>query len=178
MLIHALSALCIVLLLFHIPVVTKTLDNKRIGITVPAAPWTITLPGDKLIVEEKQIKPDGRQGYFLISDNKNKVEISLFIEPAAECKNSKECRDMVWKLGNPSWENPQNVVLSEIEGISFFEFLIPSFRGKPVQQQNMYAEFVVDGYWVDLHISKVLYKLQDHEIFERLIKSVKFEPKK
>jgi hypothetical protein len=54
---------------------------------------------------------------------------------------------------------------------------MPTFRGTPVKQQNMYVEFVKDGYWVDLHISKVLYKLEEHELFERLIKSIKFEMK-
>ena len=85
---------------------------------------------------------------------------------------------MVWKAGNPSWENPQNVVLSEIGDVSFFEFFMPSERGVPFQRQNMYAEFVVDSFWVDLHISKVLYKPKEHELFERVVKSIKFEPKK
>jgi hypothetical protein len=84
---------------------------------------------------------------------------------------------MVWKGGNPAWEKPQNFVSSEFGNISYFEFLMPKFRGQPIQQQNMYAEFVVDGYWVDLHISKVLYKPAEHELFEQLVKAVKFEPK-
>ena len=81
------------------------------------------------------------------------------------------------EAGNPSWENPQNVVQAEIGDIHYFEFMVPSFMGQPVQQQNMYAEFVVDGFWVDLHISKVLYKSTEHELFERIVKSIKFEPK-
>ena len=84
---------------------------------------------------------------------------------------------MVWKAGNPSWENPQQVVQSEIDGVSYFEFLMPTFRGEPIKQQNMYAEFVRNGYWVDLHISKVLYQPEDHALFERLVKSIRFEPK-
>jgi hypothetical protein len=84
---------------------------------------------------------------------------------------------MVWKAGNPAWENPKNVVSSELGDVSYFEFLMPSMRGVPFQQQNMYAEFVVDGFWVDLHISKVLYKPQDHELFEQLVKAIKFESK-
>jgi hypothetical protein len=84
----------------------------------------------------------------------------------------------VWKAGNPGWENPQNLVLSEIGDVSFFEFFMPSEQGVPAQRQNMYAEFVVDSFWVDLHISKVLYKPNEHELFERVVKSIKFEPKK
>ena len=102
----------------------------------------------------------------------------MFIEPVKDCNDSKACRDMVWKAGNPSWMNPQNVVQSEIGNVSFFEFLIPSYQDLPIQQQHMYAEFVVDGFWVDLHISKVRYKPEEHALFERIITSIRFERKK
>jgi len=152
-------------------------DEERVGFTTAAAPWTLTLPKDGLVLQQRQVKPDGRSAYFSLIDEKRKVNISFFIEPAKDCKDSKACRDMVWKLGNPSWENPQNVVQSEIEGVSYFEFFMPTFQGVAVKQQNMYAEFVKDAFWIDLHISKVLYKPEEHKLFERIIKSIKFEPK-
>jgi hypothetical protein len=152
-------------------------DEKRIGFTVPAAPWTMTLPAGNFVVEQRQQKPDGSSGYFFLTDDQSHLNVSFYIEPVGSCKTSKACRDMVWKMGNPSWENPKNFVSSQIGEVSYFEFLIPSFRDQPVQQQNMYAEFVVDGFWVDLHISKVLYKREDHELFEQLVKAIKFEPK-
>lgn len=101
----------------------------------------------------------------------------MYVEPADKCKSSKECRDMVWKAGNPTWENPQNVVMGEIGEVSFFEFLMPSFRGMPVQQQHLYAQFVVDQFWVDMHISKISYQPKDHKLFEEIIKSIRFQPK-
>jgi hypothetical protein len=153
------------------------LDEKRVGFTVAAAPWTLTLPKDGLVLQQRQLKPDGRAAYFLLIDKKREINISFFIEPAKDCTDSKTCRDMVWKLGNPSWENPQKIVQSEIEGVSYFEFFMPSFQGVPVKQQHMYAEFVKDCFWVDLHISKVLYEPEEHELFERIIKSIKFELK-
>lgn len=156
---------------------TQTSDEKRVSFTVLAAPWSLTLPKDNLVVEEPELKSDGRSGYFAVNDEKNKLTISFYIEPAINCKDSKSCRDMVWKIGNPAWENPQKVIQSEIEGVSYFEFLIPSFQGRPINQQNMYAEYVKDGFWIDLHISKVLYKPEEHELFEQVIKSIKFEPK-
>lgn len=176
MLIKTLTAFLILLALCQSSVTAKTLDEQRIGFTVPDAPWTLTLPKGDLVVELQQIKPDGRYGYFYLNDEKQKLSIS-YIEPVKECVNSKACRDMVWKLGNPSWENPQKVVKSEIGEVSYFEFFMPSFRDMPIKQQNMYAEFVKDGFWVDMHISKVLYQPEEHELFERVIKSVKFEPK-
>ncbi len=166
-----------VLFLMHSAAPGSTIQ-KRIGFTVPAAPWTMTLPADDFEVAQERIKPDGRAGYFYIVDEKQHINVSFFIEPVGKCKTSKSCRDMVWNAGNSNWENPQNIVSSEIGEVSIFEFMIPSFKGQPVQQQNMYAQFVVDGFWVDLHLSKVLYKAKDRELFERLIKAIRFEPKK
>ena len=165
------------LILCQAIVAAPAAQDKRIGFTVPAAPWTLTLPADDFVVEQQQIKPDGRYGYFLMADEVRHLNVSFFIEPIDKCKDSKSCRDMVWKLGNPAWGKPKNVVQSEIGDVSVLELLVPSFQGQPVQQQNMYAEFVVDGFWVDLHISKVLYKPEEHELFERTIKSIRFEPK-
>ncbi len=178
MLIKLFLALFILLIPFITIVQAQTSNEKRISFTVPSAPWSLTLPKDGLVVEEPEFKPDGRSGYFSMNDEKTKMTISFYIEPARDCKDSRSCRDMVWKIGNPAWEKPQNIIQSEIEGASYFEFLIPSFQGAAVRQQNMYVEFVKDGFWIDLHLSKLLYKPQDHELFERVVKSIKFEPKK
>ena len=169
----------LVLSLLLSPTLTaKQQSDKPLQITVPGAPWSITFAGKQLSLKNQQIKPDGRYGYFLLNDNENKMTISMYIEPVDKCKTSKECRDMVWKLGNPGWQNPQNVVQGEIGEVSFFEFFMPSYRDIPIQAQHMYAEFVVNEFWVDMHISKTGYQPQEHKLFEDLIKSVKFEPKK
>lgn len=52
-----------------------------------------------------------------------------------------------------------------------------SSQGVPLQQQHMYAQFVVDGFWVDLHISKTQYKAEEHVLFLDRVKSIKFEAK-
>lgn len=153
-------------------------EDKRMTFTVPAAPWTLTLPAGDFVLAQQEVRPDGTAGYFYLTGKQSHLNVSFFIEPASQCKDSKACRDMIWEAGNPLWENPQNVVSSQIGDVSYFEFLMPLFRGQPLRQQNMYAEFVVDGFWVDFHISKVLYKPEEHELFEQLVKAIKFEPKK
>ena len=171
------TIVCAILVTFQVLLAGGQADDKRMRFTVSAAPWTLTLPVNDFVVERRQFKPDGGSAYFMMSYEKTHVNVSFFIEPVGHCESSKSCRDMVWKAGNPAWENPQNVVQAAIGDIHYFEFLVPSFRGQPVRQQNMYAEYVVDGFWVDLHISKALYKSTEHELFERIVKSIKFEPK-
>src|SRR5260370_15949797 len=152
-----LSIITWILLLYQTIVSAGPLPEKRIEFTLPQAPWTLTMPADDFQMAQKQMKQGGIGAYFYLIDRTQGVNLSMFIEPVKDCKDSKSCRAMVWKLGNPAWENPQNVVQSEIGDVSVFEFLIPSFQGRPVQQQNMYAELVVDGFWVDLPLSKVPY---------------------
>jgi len=153
-------------------------EASSMTFTVPKAPWTMFVSGEALVLNSKETKPDGSRGYFMLTDEKAKVFASLFIEPVDKCKTSKECRDFVWKSGNPAWKNPRDVRLSEMGDISILELMVPEFQGQQLRQQNMYAEFVVEGYWVDLHLSKVLYQDQDRVLFERMVKSVRFEPKK
>ena len=169
---------CLLLVCFGQGMAHAIQTSDVVTITVPAAPWNLTLPRDGLEMNRQQLKPDGRHGYFLLDDNKNLMTVSLFIEPATKCKSSKECRDMVLKAGNPAWENPQNFVLSETGDVSYFEFFMKNHQGVPIQQQHMYAQFVVDGFWVDMHISKTQYKPEEHVLFLDRVKSIKFEAKK
>jgi hypothetical protein len=155
----------------------RYLQEKRLEFTVPGSPWTLTIPAGDFRLARKQMRSDGRGAYFHLVDEKQNINLSMFIEPVKDCNDSKSCRDMIWNLGNPEWVNPQNVVKSEIGDVSVLELMVPKYQGMDIRQQNVYAEFVVDGFWVDMHLSKVLYKPEEHKLFERIIKSVRFESK-
>ena len=165
------------LLLFYSVATAATIQEKRLEFTLAQAPWTLTLPADNFKLAEKKMRDDGLGAYFYLTDDKQDINLSMFIEPVKDCRDSKSCRDMIWKLGNSEWVNAQNVVQSQIGDVSTLELMVPRFQGMDIRQQNVYAEFVVDGFWVDMHLSKVLYKPEDHQLFERIIKAVKFEPK-
>lgn len=154
----------------------KLLPQGKIAFTVREAPWNFVLPGGFTVTQQK-LRPDGTAGYFLMTREKDYLTISLWIEPVEDCKTSKACRDMVFKTGNPAWGEYQDLVQSEIGDVSFFEFYRPVVQGQPLKMLDMYAEFVRDDYWIDLHISKVLYRKSDHVIFEDLVKSAAFEVK-
>jgi len=156
----------------------KELGDGKIAFTTPQAPWSFVLSAKGFSLGRQQIKPDGSGAYFMMSNDGTYVNASLWIEPADKCKTSKECRDMVLKAGNPMWGEFKNLLLSEIGDVSFFEFYRPSVQGQPLKMLDMYAEYVKDGFWVDVHISKVLYKKRDHALFEELVKSAAFVPKK
>src|SRR4051812_42242867 len=153
-------------------------QEQRLEFTVSEGPWTLTIPADNFKIAETKMRNDGRGAYYYLVDEKQQLNLSMYIEPVKDCRDSKSCRDLVWKSGNPQWGTPENVVRNEIGGVSVLELMVPKVQGMDVRQQNVYAEFVVDGFWVDMHISKVLYKPEEHRLFEHIIKAVKFEPKK
>ena len=175
--IKKLSIVATALLLSHAVAAAATTQEKRLEFTLAEAPWTLTLLADNFKLAQKKMRDDGLGAYFYLTDEKQDINLSMFIEPVKNCDDSKSCRDFIWKTGNSEWVNPQNVVQTEIGDVSVLEFLLPKFQGMDIRQQNVYAEFVVDGFWVDMHLSKALYKPDDHQLFERIIKAVKFEPK-
>ncbi len=151
--------------------------SRPIRLTLPWAPWVLTLPGEGAKVNVRKINADGTSGYFFVTNDATGLNVSFFIEPAQKCKSSRECRDMVQKAGFAHLGRAEKITPSEIGDISVVECLVPEARGMAVQQQNLFAEFVVQGYWVDMHVSKVLYTPADRERFEQLVKGISFRSK-
>lgn len=171
------SLTCVIFFLLSVFVAAQTVNEDRIAFTTPGAPWMVSLDGKNLDFQNQQIKPDNNSGYFLLFNEKEGMTVSLFIEPAVKCKTSAECRDFVWNSGNPKWGKVKDVIHSKIGDVSYFEFFRPTVQNRPLQVFDMYVEFVEDGYWIDLHISMVQYKKEDHLLFENLVKSVRFKSK-
>ena len=57
------------------------------------------------------------------------------------------------------------------------EYLIPEYKGLPVQQFNFFAHQVWDGMWITLHLSKVRFESQDREMFLKVLEAITFAPK-
>jgi len=168
----------VLIVLLKVFAAAQTVSEDRVAFTTVEAPWMVSLDGRNLEIKEQQVKRDTQSGYFLLYNEKDNLTVSLFIETAVKCKTSDECRDFVLKTGNPKWGKVQDVVKSKIGDFSYFEFFRPTAQNQPLQVLDMYAEYVADGYWVDLHISKVLYKQADHLLFENLMKSIRFVSKR
>ena len=150
----------------------------RLDFTVPAAPWVVTVPAGDFVPGPSEQLPGGKSARFLFTSDQTGLTASITIEPATKCVDSKSCRDFVRAAELPRLSGVKEVSSSELGGVGVFEYMLPEFRGIPVRQQNMYAEFVQDGFWVDLHISKVSYEKKDRKLFEALISALTFEAKK
>lgn len=149
-----------------------------VDLTTTKAPWTMRILGHDLDITSVQAKPDEASAYFMMASKSTKLNVSVFIEPVDKCRSSDECRDHVLNVGNPAWGKFEQLAKGKIKDFSYFEFYRPEVKGQPLKILDMYAQYVSDGYWVDLHISKVLYTKADHALFEKLVDSVVFVPRK
>jgi hypothetical protein len=154
-----------------------TSAQEPLKLVVPGAPWTIVFPAAGFEMESAKISADGRKGYFVVSDKEAGVSVSFFVEPAAKCKTSRECRDMVQRIGFAHLGKVENVATYEMGDVSVIECFVAEVNGTLVRQQSLLAEFVDQEYWVDMHISKVNYNEEDCDLFDRLVKAAAFVSK-
>ena len=148
-----------------------------VDLTTTKAPWTMRIVGNDLDITKAQAKPDSASAYFMMTSDSSKLDVSVFIEPIDKCKSGEECRDYVLGLGNPAWGKFEQLEKGKLKDFSYFQFYRPAVQNRPLKMLDMYAEFVSQGYWVDLHISKVLYTPADHALFEKVINSIAFVSK-
>ena len=57
------------------------------------------------------------------------------------------------------------------------EYTIPELNGVPVQLRNLFACMPKDDVYVDIHLSKVLFKSQDEQLFTAVLNSAHFVSK-
>ncbi len=163
-------------LLLHLTFHAQTRIQDSVRLTAVGAPWDVVIEGGGgLDIKQVGTKPGG--AYFLLYPSKDKLNISFYIEPAEKCKTSDECRDFVLNAGNPAWGKFEKLNKAKFGQFSYFEFYRSEVQRQPLKMQDIYAQYVDQGYWVDLHMSKVLFKKEDKLLFEKLMNSIKFVPK-
>ena len=148
-----------------------------VPITTPNAPWTIAFAMDGVQMRSHEIKPNTDSGSFLFT-RKDGVSISVFIEPAKDCKSAEPCRDKLFKLLQAKLDGTEQVTQGQLGDAYTIEIFVLKQRNLPIHEKNLYAEFFRDGYWVDLRLSKGGFKPDDQARIESLVSSVRFEPKR
>ena len=157
---------------------SRTAPQTRIGFTVPKAPWMMGVPSDTFEVSQQRMKPDGTAAYFMLTKGSGGLIVSFWIEPIRDCKTAISCRDASWKAEKAKLGNAEGVAMSEVGDAAVVEYLIPTVAKMKVDQKNMHAYFVRDGFWIDFHLSQMAYREADHDRFTDFIRAVTFEPKK
>jgi hypothetical protein len=152
-------------------------SEESIHLSVPGIFWELRFPKRGWQVNQERGRQDGRACYYMFSDADRQLNASFFIEPAEKCKTSRDCRSMYWRDPGPFIENPQSVEQFEEFGFAIVKFIVPSVRGLQVNQLNYSGHMVRDGYWVDMHLSKIQSQKGDEALLSGFVKTVSFQQK-
>jgi len=153
--------------------ITKDID--KVGITTEALPWVLEFPdfGCKLVMEN--VRHDGKAAYVLFTTLKPYWNISFFIEPALKCKDPKSCRDFSVNANYPI--RNALVGMDDYPECSTAAYMNLPTDQKQVNTKHVYAHFVREGYWIDMHISKGNFEESDQAFFENVFLNVNFRQK-
>jgi hypothetical protein len=151
-------------------------ENGTITLSSGAMSWGVSFPAGDLKLETEKHSPDGRAHYYFFTSPKSRLNVSFTLEPPANCATSKDCRDTYVKNSNPLYVDPKKANSFDLNQFAVAEFLVPEIKGQRVNQMNMSAHYVKEGYWADLHLSKVLYQPKDRGLFTDFINSVSVRP--
>ena len=150
-------------------------ENGVIAISSRAVNWGLQFPAGDLQLKMQRHSPDGNDHYYHLSSSKSGLDASFYIEPAQKCVSSKDCRDSYLKLPNPLIVNPQKINNFELNKFALVEFLVPEIKGMRVDQMNFSGHYVKDGYWVDMHLSKLNYQPGERNLFTNFVQSISWK---
>jgi tetratricopeptide (TPR) repeat protein len=149
------------------------------NLSLPNIDWSLSLDLNNFEVSENNVSPDGNARQILANQESQALTVSVFIENADHDGNSVECRTFYWSQAEKSPLPKENLTQYEKNNIAFVEFDTKEFQGNKVDFHSMNAYLSTEGYWIDIHISKIGYKPEDKVLFDQIVNTIKIEkPKK
>ena len=141
-------------------------------IQIPSSSSVIEFPARDFRVNQA----DDSRPYYYLSNDKSHLNVSFNFEPATSCTSSQQCRDyMLEKLRKMSFKKSWST--SKVGQVYVSENMDGPVNGIFLRQQHMNAHYVVDGVWIDVHMSKVNYRASDHKIFVEFLRSIRIKNK-
>jgi len=161
---------------------TAVTTDSHYKLKADGSSWSIIFPkSDYKILQSKQ-RSNGRSRYFHLANNSG-VNVSFFIEPSVKCASSNDCRTYQIKHPSPSMAASVNNREYELNNFSIIYYMlkeadktsikrIPQLAGKTINQMNINAHYVKNGYWADIHMSKMQSTPKDETTFNNFISSI------
>jgi len=166
--------LCVLAALMYVPVPGCGQElPSTITLTLPSLSWALEIPGTGFRTERPRMASSLESRSVLATNKQTSVTLSAFLEKAPKPGTARECRDYYWSRAQQSPIHKEQIGMSEAGDIAIVEYFVPEWMGMKVQQKNMNVYLAQDGYWIDIHISKPLFKPQDEKLFQDIVKGIR-----
>jgi hypothetical protein len=151
-------------------------SDRTDGITrlaLPGKTWALELKTEGFKVKNHEISPDGKNLRFAAGNEKDGMIMSMFLEEAPGKGDSRAARDYYWGKIQELPYKKDNVKMYEQGQIALSEHFVKEFRGQTLDQKHIHAYLVKDDIWIDVHVSKVLFKDGDDRYFDEILDTVR-----
>ena len=151
-------------------------NDERIELTVPEKPWSVALPAaDWKLMQEKR-REDNSGFYYAFTSPGSALNFSIFLDRTNACSSGETCRENFWRNPGPKYKRAQNVQRYDRNGFSVLQVEIEhTYQGPKIVQTNVMAHGYQDGFWLDIHLSKVGAEAPDAEPMLQFLDGVKVE---
>ncbi len=157
-------------------------NDKQVNylwMTIPDHPWAFMANTPGFVLDHIGLGKNDRGGWsrsIQAHNDKTGLIVSAFIEEEKVLKDVSSIRNDQWTEERKRSMELSDFKLIDREGLIGVEYIVKSFQGHQVNQKGMHFYWVKDSSWVELHISKILFKTGDEALFEQIYKNVSFMP--
>jgi CRISPR/Cas system-associated protein endoribonuclease Cas2 len=162
---------------FSTAALAQKANGAKLEVTMVNEPWTVGFDIKDFSVKENRLQPDGRV-YLLAENEKTMVTLSVYLERVQGSASASGCQEtQKARLDEKVEYRREKIETRQSADMEIVEYTIPEFGGVPVQQRNLFACLPKDDVYVDIHLSKVLFKPAEERLFTEILNSVHFLPK-
>lgn len=149
-----------------------TAQEGSLQVSLPGKPWAVTVDASGFVVEQDQAKSDGRR-YLLANNKSTGMVVSITLERNPKGADASTCPGYLrQRIKSLQGFTLSDVRYSTAANMATVEYLIPEAKGIPVRQKSLVACTAKDDVYVDIHLSKVLFKPEDAPLFATLLDAV------
>lgn len=145
-------------------------------LSLPGKDWALEMSLPGFHVGEIETSPNGEARRFYADIREQGYNFSVAVSPATQEGDSNALRELsVSSLGRSPLKM-DGLKQSEYKQLPTIEYIVKEFRGQQVNQKHFNAYIARDGAWIDIHLSKIMFKEGDEKLFYTILDSVKFVP--
>ncbi len=151
--------------------------KSAILLTLPKLDWALEIGGAELIVEHKEIAPDGKSARFVAADWTTGILISGFLEDRGRPATAEQCRDFYFAKLKDTPLKEEDIVQSKLGNMAVAEYIVKEYAGRRMDQKHVNAYLTKGNIWMDVHLSKLYFKEGERELFNTILRNVKLAPR-
>ncbi len=139
---------------------------------MPSENWKLDIDLDGFKIQKTGYSPDSTMFQLSAMNEKIGLNLSIFIEKTDSKDGKEACREFYWNKAKNSPLAKENLKKYETENVAVVEHDTKEFNGQVVNFHSLNAYLAENGYWIDVHISKVGFSKKDQKFFQKILESL------